>query len=426
LIRDAAGSTPHNVAVGQERGLMDVTSVAAEAFNWVDSVGVDTGIGRGWCEGATLSDDLYVGTAGVLLGCAEGVVAGLDLARIAAGARDRLIGLSGEPINAILDGDGLFTGWSGVGVALRAWSRAVEDDESAHAAALIAATVSQRVRHGVGDAPRYRDVIEGDAGILLASVDDGSAPAVAAAHVLADRLLRAGELTGAGEQWRMVDGDTHVMPGFSHGTAGVAFALACAAGPLGRADLLAAAIRGAEELIALSGSADGGGWAVPLIIPAQAHRPSVSFGWCHGPTGVVRLFALLDAIDPQPRWRAAIAACVQALRDSRLPERLYPGYWDNLGRCCGTAGVGQLLLDRFLATGDSELLDQARTLAADVMARRIHPGGVVAWSNTEHTAKVPELPPEPGFMQGAAGIAPWLARLAAPPERIVTRDPAWV
>lgn len=41
------------------------------------------------------------------------------------------------------------------------------------------------------------------------------------------------------------------------------------------------------------------------------------------------------------------------------------------------------------------------------------PAGV-AWSNTEHTRTPAELPPEPGFMQGAAGIAGWLARLAAP------------
>jgi hypothetical protein len=37
----------------------------------------------------------------------------------------------------------------------------------------------------------------------------------------------------------------------------------------------------------------------------------------------------------------------------------------------------------------------------------------VTWSNTEHTRTPPELPPEPGFMQGAAGIAGWLARLHA-------------
>jgi hypothetical protein len=37
----------------------------------------------------------------------------------------------------------------------------------------------------------------------------------------------------------------------------------------------------------------------------------------------------------------------------------------------------------------------------------------LAWSNTEHTRTPPDLPPEPGFMQGAAGIAGWLSRLHA-------------
>ena len=36
-----------------------------------------------------------------------------------------------------------------------------------------------------------------------------------------------------------------------------------------------------------------------------------------------------------------------------------------------------------------------------------------SWSNTEHTRTPPGLPPEPGFMQGAAGIAGWLSRLHA-------------
>jgi hypothetical protein len=52
----------------------------------------------------------------------------------------------------------------------------------------------------------------------------------------------------------------------------------------------------------------------------------------------------------------------------------------------------------------------------------------VSWSNTQHTAVPPDLAPEPGFMQGAAGIAGWLARLAAlaaghPPTRL---HPDWI
>jgi hypothetical protein len=125
----------------------------------------------------------------------------------------------------------------------------------------------------------------------------------------------------------------------------------------------------------------------------------------------MRLFIALAARTAQPRWRDAIEAGQRALRDSQLPVRRYPGYWDNLGRCCGSAGVGELLIERYLATGDQTQLDWAYTLAADVVARRHSSADGVTWTNTEHTRTPAELPPEPGLMQGTAGIAAWLARL---------------
>ena len=139
----------------------------------------------------------------------------------------------------------------------------------------------------------------------------------------------------------------------------------------------------------------------------------MNFGWCHGLAGTARLFLLLDAIDRQTRWQDAVDACLRALADSGLPARLYPGFWDNVARCCGTAGVGRLLLDRYQAGGNADLLDWADALAADVVKRAIITPQGITWSNTEHTRTPPELPPEPGLMQGAAGIAGWLARLHA-------------
>ncbi len=400
-------------------------STADRAFAWVRSVAVETNSGLCWRDGDTASDDLYAGTVGVLLACAEAAGAGLDVAAVAVAARDRLAGLA--PDSPTLPYGGLFGGWYGVALALRAWSRETGDDAAGAAADLVTARVAARVLAGSPDPSRYLDVISGDAGILLALLDDPSDPARTAAHLLADRLVTAAEPAGKDLRWQLQAGAEREMPGFSHGTAGVAFALASASRSLERDDLLAAAVRGAEHLITLSGIDTGGGWAVPLVIPAQAHRPPVSFGWCHGPTGAVRLFLLLDEIAPQPRWRAAVDACLQALRDSRLPERLYPGYWDNVGRCCGTAGVGQLLLDRYAASGDPDLLAWTNVLADDVCARAIELPGGVAWSNTEHTATPPDLPPEPGFMQGTAGIAAWLARVdAARAGRPVARELWWV
>ena len=82
------------------------------------------------------------------------------------------------------------------------------------------------------------------------------------------------------------------------------------------------------------------------------------------------------------------------------------------------------------ATGDPGLLGWAGVLAADVAARaRTTPQGV-SWSNTEHTSTPPDLAPEPGFMQGAAGIAGWLSRLhalrARPGSPVARPGPSWL
>jgi lantibiotic modifying enzyme len=404
---------------------------ASHALDWIASVAVGADGGMGWLEDGVPFDDLYSGTAGVLLGCAEAAAAGLGTAQVSAGARDRLLSLARDgPDVATMPDDGLFSGWAGVTVALRAWSRATGDATAAEAAAQVTSQIAGRILAAPDDPSRYTDVISGDAGILLALIEDDSGTAVRAAHRLAGRLVEVAEPGPDGLHWRMVDGWEYLMPGFSHGTAGVAYALGTAGRALHRPDLVDIATRGADALLAAGHHTDG--WAVPLVMPPRPGGPAVSYGWCHGAAGTVRLFLMLNEIDPQPRWQHAVDACLQALRDSRLPARLYPGYWDNLARCCGTAGVGQLLLDRYQATGDSALLDWAGTLAADVVGRALTTPRGVTWSNTEHTRTPPELPPEPGFMQGAAGIAGWLARLHAlrarpgAPASVTRSGPPWL
>jgi lantibiotic modifying enzyme len=416
---------------------LEWADLAARAFDWIGSVAVDVDGGLAWRDGGMLADDLYVGTAGVLVGCAEAAASdlaalvGSGTADVSAGARARLFQLADagqRPGVTTLTDDGLFTGWAGVAVALRAWSRGTADAAAASAARQVTSQIAARIEQASDGGPECTDVISGDAGILLALIDPDpdpdpdlySDPPVRAANILADRLVAAAEPGPDGLHWRVEAGREYLLPGFSHGTAGVSYALACAGRTLNRSDLVDVATRGARALLALGHHPDG--WAVPRAIPPGPRGPAVAYGWCHGPAGTVRLFLLLNQIDPQPRWQHAIDACLQALRDSRLPSRLYPGYWDNLARCCGTAGVGQLLLDCYQATGDTGLLDWACTLAADVADRAVFTPHGVTWSNTEYTQAPPDLPPEPGFMQGAAGIAGWLARLHAlrtrPPSRL--------
>jgi lantibiotic modifying enzyme len=423
----------HPVEDGLVTARLEFADAARQGFGWIGSVAVETDAGLGWRDPEVLADDLYSGTAGVLFACAEATAAGLDPGEFAAGACARLRHLAGSGANAAtLPDDGLFSGWSGVAVALQAWSQAIGDPAAGAAAAQVRAQIAARLLDAPADPERYLDIIGGDAGILLALLAAASPESLAlqAAHALADRLAAAAEPSPDGPQWRMKAGWPALMPGFSHGTAGVAYALAAAGRALHRPDLIEVAIAGARTLLAIGDHPTG--WAVPLTIPPRPGRPQVNYGWCHGPAGVARLFLLLDDIDPQPCWQHAIEACLQALRDGRLPARLYPGYWDNLARCCGTVGVGQLLLDRYQATGDEALLAWSATLATDVTARAIPAPPGLTWSNTEHTRTPPDLPPEPGLMQGTAGIAAYLARhhaLATRPNlppRPLDPVPSWL
>jgi hypothetical protein len=85
--------------------------VARAAFDWVESVAVEVDGGLGWLEGGELFDDLYSGTAGVLLGCADATASGLDTAKLASGAVARLMRLATRDRDAgTMPDDGLFPG----------------------------------------------------------------------------------------------------------------------------------------------------------------------------------------------------------------------------------------------------------------------------------------------------------------------------
>ena len=137
--RDGEGVDPVEAGLG-------LVDAARRAFDWIGSVAVDADGGLGWLEGGVLADDLYSGTAGVLLGCAEAAAAGLGTAQVSAGARARLLHLARHgPGVATMPDDGLFGGWAGIAVALRAWSRVAGDAAAAAAAGQVTAQIAERI-----------------------------------------------------------------------------------------------------------------------------------------------------------------------------------------------------------------------------------------------------------------------------------------
>jgi hypothetical protein len=271
-----------------------------------------------------------------------------------------------------------------------------------------------------GSVAPVTDLIQGSAGVILAAIWAGGEDAASIAATGGVALLHAADQTGDGLDWAMVPGMSSRAPNYSHGTAGVATALAIAGAALGRADFTAAAAQGARHLLAV-GTMDHDGFIVPHTLPRSTRDVDpVTYNWCHGPAGTSQLFAALalagvDEIAGLPvTWLRQ--RCLDAILASGVPARLRPGFWDNDGRCCGTAGVGDVLLDAAQDCGGQvqagRLLQGARTMADALAERVIRDQAGARWRFTEHRQDPPQLPPGTSWMQGAAGIAAFLLRLA--------------
>jgi hypothetical protein len=266
---------------------------------------------------------------------------------------------------------------------------------------------------------RLNDLTLGTGGVLLGALwadRAGVAGARDLAGRAADVLLAEAEPAATGTTWpfvphRFLTLPAEVMPNLSHGVAGVAAALALAGAGLDRPELVDAARSGAEHLVSI-GDTSGQGFVVPRGIPTPEGYDEVTYTWCHGPTGTSLLFPALEragvdevAGEPPASWQRR---CLHSVRTSGLPARLHPGFWDNDGRCCGTAGVGDVFLDAWHRAGEPDDLAFACHLADTLVERAVIDGPHAYWRFIEHRAEEPLLPPGVGWMQGAAGIAAFL------------------
>lgn len=271
---------------------------------------------------------------------------------------------------------------------------------------------------------RISDATLGTAGVLLAAAwahRRGVPRADELATHAAAVLLAEAEETADGPRWLFVprrfrDTPPTEMPGWSHGQAGIAAALAVAGSVLGRGDLVEVGCRGTERLMTLADTGDGGFTVPRYVPPLESGDDPVSYGWCHGAAGTSQVFAALQhagvgevAGHPTARWQRA---AFRSVRAAGVPARLRPGAWDNDGQCCGTAGVGSLLLDLWQRDRVDDHLAYASQLGDALLERARGTGPHRWWRFVEHRAEQPLLPPGVGWMQGAAGIAAYLLRLS--------------
>lgn len=383
----------------------EVEALAVDGLRWLLAGARDTGGGGiGWPVRA--SDDevdpmLYNGTAGIIpvlleawrhFGDDSYADAALRAARGLTASVERM------------EDDSLYFGRTGLALVLRAVHDELGDTEAGQATDRALELVRSRF-----DGERWGELYElmgGNAGIglgaLLAGAEELAVRAV-------EPYVRTAERTPAGVQWPYRPDAAARMHHMSHGTLGIVYGLAAVGHATGREDLVELALAGAADVVSRD---EGGpdGFLVPHSDPQHGSERTarLNYGWCHGPTGDAQLFRLLRDLTGDPAWPALADRCWHTVRHSGLPNRLHPGFWDNNGRCCGTAGVLALAGDRIAEQGDSPAF--ARLLVTDITARATRDAEGARWSNVEHRADPSDLEPESGWAMGNGGIVRELLR----------------
>jgi type 2 lantibiotic biosynthesis protein LanM len=250
------------------------------------------------------------------------------------------------------------------------------------------------------------DIIGGTAGALLSVlalyrvVQD---PSVLESAVACGRHLLAQSVsTSNGRAWKTLNG--RLLTGFSHGAAGIAYALLKLAEVTDRAEFKTAA----AEAIAYEQSVflpDVGNWPdlrdFSRYLKSNGRsdpRPLMS-SWCHGATGIgLGRLGGLSILQS-----AAIQQDIQvALQTTRNHLAHRQGMVDQL--CCGNMGRIELLLCAAQRLGQPELLTEARVYASQIVQEAGQRG----------YALEPALHPSvyvPGFFRGETGVGYTLLRL---------------
>lgn len=358
---------------------------------------------RSWSM-VPLLEDLYSGSAGVVLflahlGATTGDARYTSAARAAFGTWRHRLDSSATLVRAI----GAFNGWGGAIWTLAHLARLWREPELLHDARAIVERVGPLV-----DEDAHLDVIGGSAGLVAAlcalqrvAPHDAN---VELARRAGDRLVRGATRMSSGAGWfTRIDTELPIT-GFSHGAAGIAWALCELHALTGEERYRATALDGVLYERARLVAAEGN-WLETsreeLARPVDERRNgALSVAWCYGAPGVglarLRSMRVLDH------------AWVREDLEIALDTTLRRGFGRNHSLCHGDLGNLDFVMQAAEALEDATLRRKALEIQATVLAS-IDASGFLSG--------VPLGVESPSLMNGLAGIGYGLLR-AAMPERI--------
>jgi lantibiotic modifying enzyme len=381
----------------------DYLKAAVGAAGWI----LSRQIGNHWPSrtGAAREEelDLYYGNAGAILFFQE-------LAESTGDQRYREAAIAGAGYIAAdlgnLTRSGLFHGLAGAAFALQQMIRGKEEKDLLDSLSQVILGLQIKAipsRPGVCW-NESNDIVYGTAGIGMVLIQ-------LAQQRRRDDLLKLAAAAGdhlLGQQ--MVDGSFRSFsverstnyPNFSHGTAGIGYFLAELYTATDDERYRTSALAAGHYLRSIMSEATS---SKGLIFHNDTTGQNLFYlGWCHGPAGTGRFIYRLDQLTADSGWLDLVRKQATTLMGSGIPDRQTPGYWNNVSRCCGAAGVGEFFLGLYTATEESDYLAFAERIAEYLLAQGETDASGIKWVQAESRHQTDHLIAQTGLMQGAAGI----------------------
>jgi type 2 lantibiotic biosynthesis protein LanM len=352
--------------------------------------------GPNLCAMAPASPDLYLGTSGIALFLAQlGAVSGegrfTRLARATTVALRAQLAQGGRPV----EGVGGFAGWGGIVYTLTHLGILWRDESLLDAAEQVAAPLGPEI-----DADEFSDVVAGAAGCLVSLLGlhtrRPSGPSFALAVRCGERLLARARPMERGCGWILDQAGLIPLGGFSHGAAGISWALLQLAAATGDARFHQAAGAALEYERSLYSPSTG--WPdLRQGAPTEEHSLCA---WCHGAPGVA--LGRLDSL------RFLDDAAMRDDLSTAVGETLAGGFGKGHSLCHGDLGNLEILALAAEVLGTPGLADRVGRLAGGVL------GSIREYGWRCGVLTRGEMP---GLMLGLAGIGYGLLRSGAP-ERV--------
>jgi type 2 lantibiotic biosynthesis protein LanM len=346
--------------------------------------------------------DVYNGFPGVALFL--GQLAGLtgeqryaELARLALGEVPRLVDEIAElpaDARATLSGCGAFGGLAGLAYVLAQLAGQLDEPALPGWLEQFVALAGETVEHD-----ETLDVIGGSAGCIAVMLAmPHVAGALDVARACADRLVERAEPQEHGVAWRTSMDAVEPLTGFSHGAAGIGWALLRFAAATGDARCAATGREafGYERHQYCSRLAN---WPDHRVLDGPRDADSSLHAWCHGSAGIGLARASVLA-HPPALSNGLSGPDVEIAADLDLAVRsmLAAGPSGNHSLCHGELGNLELLT----LAGRADLADVRSRRAAAVLD---------ALERTGPRCGTPAAIPTPGLLAGLAGIGHGLLRL---------------